>query len=483
MRPRAADRRYGVVLDGTVLTSATTERGKVVAAGTLIADSSHDALRRWWERVRPRGQVTVAVISDAAQVATVEVAQDVPPGLVRRHVESRLQSTSAGLSATFAVAARLPEGSGSSSTCVAAVPVEVMEELWQAGGAGVRYTVPAMAFTVGGLHLVVAHTASELVLVDGRSGQPVDSVLLASGGIAPDADPATRSAHAERVAEEVDRAIESWRRRGLPVDADIVHVTGGGATGEDLFGALALRGYRPRLDPVTDRLEPDALAVLRSDPTALLRCALAAAVAVCDPGPLGYLTPPGPRRTSLPTVHARQWLQRVNHGASARTGLPTRRRLRRSVLLGLVIAALGAACAAWIVPADIGSHTADVALARLQASSALERRLAPDISLATHDRWGAAQRARLAGPDWSTSIPAVLATLPAGVTIQTLDVNGEGDQLEMEVTATALNAGLVPLWLVQLAHAGVTASTPGVTVDRSGTATFTTTFGVPRGFA
>jgi hypothetical protein len=477
---RAADRRYGLVLDGSVLTSATTERGKVVSVGTMAADSAHDALHRWWERVRPRGRVTVAVITETAQVASVEVAPDVPPALVRRHVESRLQSTSSGLPASFAVAARIPDGEGPSSACVAAVPVEVMEDLWRAERGSVRYTVPAMAYTIGGIHLVVAHSASELVLVDGTRREPVDSVLLASGGIVADADPDERRVHAELVAEEVDRAVESWRRRGHPIDSDVVHVTGAGVVGDDMFGALALRGYRPRLDLVSHRLDHDALQVLRNDPATLLRCALAAAVAVCDPGPLGFLVPPGPRGTPQVAERIGRWVAGLAKGPT-RSGTASTR-IRVAAVAAVAAVVIGLAGAAWTVPASIGSRTAAAALARHQQAVDVEARLAPDITLARYNRWSVAQRSRLAGPAWSRVVPAILGTVPPGVAVQSMTVTDSGDHLAVTVTANALDAGLAPVWLARLRVAHVEASTPGVTVDRTGVATFTTTFAVSRAF-
>lgn len=480
MRARHTGRRYGVVLDGTELTAVVTAQGRVLRSESLTGPNPPETLRTWLGRARPRGPVTAAVISGAERATAVELAPGVPPPLLRRHVESRVQSLWNGADAV-AVAARLPRRPGAARRAhVAAVPARVMDELWPQRG--VRYTVPAMAFTVPGVHLVAAASSCALVLVDrddDGSAAPEESVVLAAGGLEPGAPPGARLAHAERVAEEVDRALESWRRRGYDVETDTVHVCGPG-TSDELFAALAVRGHRTEVDVVTDQLDLHALrAAVAADRGAVLRSVLAAATAVCEPGPLGFLTPPGgPDRGG----RARWPRGRRRGGTATESAEAAAARPRWWALAGAAAAGAALCLSALLVPGAVGSRTVAAARARQQGARRVVRAYRADLARYEADRALARAEHRLGGPRWATLVPAVEATVPAGVAVQTMALGVDGAAIAVRVTATALDPALVPQWLARLRARGVLASTPSVTVDRTGAATFTTTFRVPEGF-
>jgi hypothetical protein len=142
----------------------------------------------------------------------------------------------------------------------------------------------------------------------------------------------------------------------------------------------------------------------------------------------------------------------------------------------------GSALLAERVPAAIGARSIASATNRHQHAEAVALRLWPDIALYRHVSWLGTQSARLAGPRWSTLVPRLEGTMPPGITVKTLDLNDTGASVAVKVAATAGAPALVPEWLSRLRRAGLEASTPSVTVDRSGATTFTTTFEVPRSF-
>jgi hypothetical protein len=153
----------------------------------------------------------------------------------------------------------------------------------------------------------------------------------------------------------------------------------------------------------------------------------------------------------------------------------------RPALVTVTSAALLVAVAVGL-PSHLGSSAVSAAEHDHARTAALRAAYAPNIALRAFNNSLGDAATTDAGPLWDEVVPAILGTVPQGVSILTMDLVDRGPFISVTATASATSDALVPRWLEALRVHHIGASTSGVTVDASGAANFTTTFTVPRSF-
>lgn len=457
-------RRYGVVLDGPVLAAAVVEDGRVVATESVSGPGPAEVLAHWLRHSRPAGPVTVALVSGEEHTADLELPPGMPESLFRRRLEEGARAQFPRGAGPFAVTASI----AGRRARVIGVPARALADLWRHASRNLRFTLSPMTYSVAGIHLSVGSSATELHLVapDADTGRPVlaDSMVLGAGGLALEAGPDEAGRHAEQVAQEVERALQSWRRRGLPVHGEQILVGGANAPYDLLSGSLAARGYRPELDPVAGGLDLAGIEqACGPDRVGMLRSIQAAAAAITSLAPCALLEPPAGDGAS-PVAVATRW---------------TRRKAAFPLVAGASAVAM-VACVA--VPVELGRSALAGARRALAQAEATRSAYRDQISLYDYD---AALRGAVAadrGAPWARIVPAVVATMPPPLTIQTMTLLDRSGLVGVTVTASGPDPGLFPQWLATLQHDHVDGSTTGVTVAPSSGATATLTFTVPEDF-
>jgi hypothetical protein len=252
------------------------------------------------------------------------------------------------------------------------------------------------------------------------------------------------------------------------VGSDSIYITGGAVPVEELQRSLTARGYRPDVDLVTDNLDLAGIQrAVGANRSATLRAVLAVAAAVSDAGPVGYLDRPGRALAGV------SWKEATEHE-------DVDRRLRLALPITAIVAVIAVVAA--FIPAYLGHHTLGVAESAQAQAQAVKARYGSEIALYDYNHSLVQATSGNAGPSWGAIVPAVVATVPPGVSINTMNLLAQAGRVVVTATATAKDPALVPQWLANLARDHVEGSTAGITVDQSGDATFTTTFSVPRSF-
>jgi Tfp pilus assembly protein PilN len=475
-RQRRGARRYGVLLDGGALTMVCVEGDEVVAADHLHRATPVEALSAWLAERRPREPVTVSLVAPSEETAEVQLSEGLGPDAMREVIRDRVSGHFAKDAGPFAVVARLREDETGVLARVAAIPQRLVEGLWRIAKPNVRFTLPAMTYTTDGLHLAICETSADLFLVDG--GQVRESVALACGGRRADGGAESDlSEYADRVAEEVVQARNSWLRRRLDVAYDRVAVSGAAVPQEALGPAFLQRGIQVSVDRVTERL-PGTAAVGEGDAT-VFDLALAAAAAVVDAGPVGYLD---------------DVVRRRRRRAPALPGQPVEidRRLRLALPIAVVAGVIAVAAAA-IVPSLNGASTLDAAQSAHAQAQAEQAHYSADISLYHYNEQLKVAVTSQSPLPWGTIAPAIVATVPPGITLSNLSLTGQGQQVKVTAQATASQTSLIPRWLSTLQRRGIVPSVAGVSTGAGssasskstapGAASFTASFTVPRSFS
>jgi hypothetical protein len=455
-RPRKVQRRYGVLLDGGALTMVCLEGDTVIAAGHLTRPTPVEALSAWLAERKPRGQVTVSLVAPSEETAEVPLSAGLPSEAMREVIRERVAAHFPKDAGPFAVAARLREQDGGVLARVAAVPQKLVEGLWRVAKPNVRFTLPAMTFTTDGLHLAICETSADLYLVE--QGQIREAVALGCGGRQP-ADGGTEpdlSEYADRVAEEVVQARNSWLRRRLQVAYDKILVSGSGVPESELGEAFRHRGVQVAVDPVAERL-PDTGSLKQQD-GGLLRWGLALAAAVVDAGPVGYLD----------DVTRRARRQKTLPGEEVVVDGRLRKALPAVAAVGVLAIALAA-----IIPPLAGKRALDAAQSAHATALSQQAHYSYDIQLFQYN-----QRLQTAinshhGLPWGTLVPAVLATVPQGITVNSLSLNGGAGSVRVTAQATAADPSLIPDWLAVLQGQHLNPTVSSVSTSGSGSSAAT----------
>ncbi len=450
---RRTQRRYGALLDGGSLTVVTLEGDRVVGSDTFSGATPVEVLATWLAEQKPRGPVTVSVVAPSEETAEVPLSAGLATQAMREIIRDKVAGHFPKDAGPFAVVARLKDQDGGVTARVAAIPQRLVEGLWRVAKPNVRFTLPAMTYTTDGLHLAVCETSADLYLVEG--GQVREAVALGCGGRRPaeDRQEPDLSEYADRVAEEVVQARNSWLRRRIDVAYDRVLVSGSGIPQPELTEAFRHRGVQLSIDTVTDR-PPDVSSVGGSDSN-MLRLGLALAAAVVDAGPVGYLDD-GTRRGHRRAVTDQEGL--------------VDKRLPK-VLVGVVAVGILAAVAASVLPSLAGKQALESAQSAHARALSEQARYQNDIDLFQYNRALGEAVQQHQGLPWSTILPAIVSTVPAGVTLNTLAVNASGSSVKVTAEATAAPVSLVPQWLSVLQAKGLDPSVASVSTGQQASAT------------
>lgn len=445
-QPRKGQRRYGVLLDGGALTMVCLEGEQIVESDHLSRPTAVEALSAWLAERKPKGPVTVSLVAPSEETAEVALSDGLASDAMREVIRERVAGHFPKDAGPFAVVARLRHQDGGLLARVAAIPQRMIEGLWRVAKPNVRFTLPAMTYTTDGLHLAVCETSADLYLV--TQGQVREAVALACGGrkSASEGEEPDLSEYADRVAEEVVQARNSWLRRRLDVAYDKVAVAGSAVPRAELTDAFRHRGIEVSADRITESL-PDA-AALPDGETGLLGLALALAAAVVDAGPIGYLDDVARRRRRVATAPGEPVV------------IDTRLKRALPMVVGAGILAVAAAA---IVPSLDGNSALSTAQTEHAAAVAQQAHYSGDIALYQYTQQLQVAVAAHQGLAWGKIVPAVVATVPQGITLSTLSLKAQGTMVKVTAQATAAQTSLVPKWLAILQRQHLDPSVAGVT--------------------
>jgi hypothetical protein len=164
-----------------------------------------------------------------------------------------------------------------------------------------------------------------------------------------------------------------------------------------------------------------------------MQAGLAAATAVADLGEVGELIRPGHSATRTSKRRAR---------ASADVSPELKRAVPIAAVAAAVIIAAG-----FFVPGFLGQRTLSSAQSANQTATQTLSHLQPEVSLYQYNQQLTIAQAAASSTAWGTIVPAIMATAPQGVTIDTLSLVATGSTVAVTATAHADPPTQVPVWV------------------------------------
>jgi len=469
------ERSYGILLDGSSLIAVSVEDGQAVDYESIQGSDGRNALETWLARVKPKERVTVAVVSAQEEFGEVEISSETPEAMLGVVIEERASRQFPRDRAPFAITSNIDFATSAPmrKARVFGVPEAEVEGLWTVGGDNVRFTLPGMAFTVDGVHVVFNASAIELLVV--RAGVVVEAYVL--NHQLPDPSAANAANVSEQIATEAHMVIADWaRKQTIPPGLQQLYVTGQGAGQQGIQQAFANRGYHLQMDPISTLVDMRALSAQDSNRgVPVLIAGLAAAAAVAQLNDVGVLSRPGRAPISKKK-------KSKSGGLSSLSGKPASSGLKKAAVI-VPILAIVALIAGAVVPRVLGSMTLSTATSNHATAQAQAATYQKEIATYNYVEGLTVSKATAANTvPWGTLLPALAATEPSGLQITNMIVTSAGSTITFNASVVATPASALPQWLATLEADHVQATTSGFSVDDNNKGTSTVTFSLPRSF-